>query len=259
MSENNHIQKIKNVWERGNYISEPIMPDLYGKKIIDQIAHFFSPGDFYYYILNFDTLKMEYVSDSVTEVLGISPNEFNLEKFLSFYHPKDLEKMEEKERAVVDFKLNFILANEIKDYKTVYLIRYQFPDGSIKKILHQAKAISISKNNKIQQVLGVHTDVSYLGIPIDHKISFISDTLPSYYALDPNNLSFKEVISKQNFTSQELKIILLISEGKSNPEICQELFISENTIKSHRKNIMNKSKARNSVHLIANCIREGII
>jgi len=254
-----NISNIRNVWNVGNNISEPNKPLPSTFKIVNQIANFFSPGDFFYYIVNFETMQFEFVSDSVKDVLGIEPHEMSLDKFLSFYHPDDLEKMAEKEKAALEFKINRINPSEITDYKTVYLIRYLLPDGSIKKILHQAKAINISKNGKIQQVLGVHADVTYLNAPIDHKISFIGDTLPSYYALDPNNLVLDEVKTKNKFTPQELKILQLISQGKSNLEISQKLFVAENTVKTHRKNILKKSNSINTPHLIANCIREGLI
>lgn len=254
-----NIKNIKQVWNVENNISEPSKPVPDSFKIVDQIANFFSPGDFFYYIINFETMQMDFVSENVKSVLGIEPHEYNLDKFFAFYHPDDLEKMVEKEKAVLEFKINRIKPTEITDYKTVYLIRYLFPDGTIKKILHQAKAINISKNGKIQQVLGVHADVTYLNIPIDHKISFIGDTLPSYFALDPSNLVLDLVKTKNKFTQQELKILQLISQGKSTLEISQELFVAENTVKTHRKNILKKSNANNTNHLIANCIRDGLI
>jgi len=253
------IQHIKQAWKIGNSISEPnkTIPDTF--KIVDQIGHFFSPGDFFYYVFNFETLTFDYISDSVRNVVGIEPQDMSLENLFSVYHPDDLEKLAEKEKAVIKFKFNHIDKSEIEDYKTVYMIRYLFPDGSIKKILHQAKAINVTKNGKIHQVLGVHADVTYLDIPIDHKVSFISHKYPSYYSLDPSNLVFDKVDSKKKYTNQELKILQLISQGKSNLEISLELFITINTLKTHRKNILNKCNSKNTTHLIANCIREGLI
>lgn len=258
MKSGKYIRNIKDVWTIGNSISEPNKPLPKDFKIVDQIASFFSPGDFYYYIFNFEKMQFEYVSDSIKNVLGIEPHQLTIDKLLSFYHPDDIEKLEEKEKTVLDFKINRIKTSEITKYKTVYLIRYLLPNGT-KKILHQAKAINISKDGKIQQVLGVHTDVTFLNIPIDHKISFISDTLPSYYALNPSNLVLDKIKSQNKFTPQELKLLQLISQGKSNFEISRELFIAESTVKTHRKNILKKSNSNNTPHLIANCIREGLI
>ena len=101
-----HIANIRHVWNVENNISEPNDPVPNTHKIVDKIATFFSPGEFYYYIINFETMKFQFVSDSVRTVLGIEPHELNLDKFLSFYHPDDLDKMVEKEKAALEFKIN---------------------------------------------------------------------------------------------------------------------------------------------------------
>jgi two-component system, NarL family, nitrate/nitrite response regulator NarL len=47
-------------------------------------------------------------------------------------------------------------------------------------------------------------------------------------------------ISKKDFTGRELDVIRLLSAGKSNKVIAEELFLSEKTIKNHMSNIMEK-------------------
>ena len=51
-------------------------------------------------------------------------------------------------------------------------------------------------------------------------------------------------------TQREQEIILLILEEKTNAEIAKELFISEDTVKTHRKNIMKKLEVKNVVGLV---------
>ena len=53
-----------------------------------------------------------------------------------------------------------------------------------------------------------------------------------------------------SLTKREVETIRLISEGNSTPEIAEKLFISENTVKSHRKNIYQKSGVKNVAELI---------
>lgn len=84
----NKIAKIKKFWKEENYIEkdEIILND---HNIIDQVSQFFASGSYYYYVLNFATLKMEYVSKGVKSVLEIEPQNFSLEKVLECYHPDD--------------------------------------------------------------------------------------------------------------------------------------------------------------------------
>ncbi len=254
----NDIEKVLNIWDTKNKISQPnIKEDL--RSIFGHIGSFFAAGPFYFYVFNFQTLEMDYVHESVRDVLGIEPDEFTIKYIFSLYHPDDLARMHEKENAASEFLFNIISPEDIPFYKVVYVTRFKDHNGNYKKILHQAKAINVTTDGKIQQVLGVHTDVTYLNTPIDHKISFISQDRPSYFALDPCNLIFEENDTGKLFTNQELKIIQLISEGKSSNEIAELLFVTNNTLKTHKKNIFKKSNANNSAHLIMNCIREGII
>lgn len=55
---------------------------------------------------------------------------------------------------------------------------------------------------------------------------------------------------KQRLTRREQEILELITEAKNNREIAEELFISDQTVGVHRKNIMRKLGVRNTVNLI---------
>ena len=53
-----------------------------------------------------------------------------------------------------------------------------------------------------------------------------------------------------SLTPRELEILQLISSAKSNKEIADELFISDQTVMVHRKNIMRKLSVSNTAGLI---------
>lgn len=57
-------------------------------------------------------------------------------------------------------------------------------------------------------------------------------------------------ISQQLLTKRELEILMLIAEAHSNKEIGQQLFISDQTVGVHRKNIMRKLGVTNTAGLI---------
>lgn len=86
---------------------------------------------------------MEYVDARIQSVLGINPNEFNLDRMFELIHPYDLKQMHKKEAKAVDFILNKIPADDILRYKVVYVVRYRHADGSYKTILQQSKALSV--------------------------------------------------------------------------------------------------------------------
>jgi DNA-binding NarL/FixJ family response regulator len=60
-------------------------------------------------------------------------------------------------------------------------------------------------------------------------------------------------------TDRELEIITLISLEFSGKEISDQLFISVNTVETHRKNIMKKLDAKNSISLVKYAIKHQLI
>lgn len=257
MSEEN-IARIIEAWEPTK-VSKPVKSELY-LNIIDQVAKLFSAGSFYYYILNFDTLQMDFIDKSVESVLGIKTSDWSLDKMFELIHPEDLEQMHKKEAKAVDFILNQIEAKDISDYKVVYIVRLKHANGSYKTILQQSKALTFSGDGQVQQVLGIHTDISYLNTPVDHKISFIGDKCPSFYSI-PSDDTYRKVEDKlyDMFTPREKEILSYISNGMAFGEIAKILNISPHTINTHKKNILRKTDCNNTTELIARCVRLGII
>ena len=62
-----------------------------------------------------------------------------------------------------------------------------------------------------------------------------------------------------NITKREFEVLELLSEGLSNKEIADRLFISERTVVGHKSNLMSKTNTKNTVSLLAYAIRNGLI
>lgn len=64
---------------------------------------------------------------------------------------------------------------------------------------------------------------------------------------------------KLTLTRREVEILSLISDGLTNQEIANKLFISCSTVDSHRKNLLLKLDAKNTAQLIKIAVSKGII
>ena len=62
-----------------------------------------------------------------------------------------------------------------------------------------------------------------------------------------NEINLKEFSKKHQLTERETDVLVLIGEGKSNAEIAEKIFVSENTVKFHIKNIYLKLDVKNRV------------
>lgn len=66
-------------------------------------------------------------------------------------------------------------------------------------------------------------------------------------------------ILKYNLTKREMEILRLITKAKSNKEIGKTLFISDQTVSVHRKNIMRKLGVTNTAGLIKVAYENSLI
>ncbi len=60
-------------------------------------------------------------------------------------------------------------------------------------------------------------------------------------------------------TDREMEILRLVADGKSNKEIARELYISENTVKNHVRNILEKLHLHSRMEAVLYALREKLI
>lgn len=68
-----------------------------------------------------------------------------------------------------------------------------------------------------------------------------------------------ERMLRADLTERELSILELLSQGSTNKEIAKMLLISDNTVRHHVKNIMDKLQASDRTEAVAMAIRSGVI
>lgn len=74
-----------------------------------------------------------------------------------------------------------------------------------------------------------------------------------------DSISDEKQKGKGDLTSRENEILKLIANGNTNMEIAEELSISNRTVDTHRRNILQKLKVRNTAELIKYAINNGLI
>ncbi len=65
--------------------------------------------------------------------------------------------------------------------------------------------------------------------------------------------------STADLSQRELEIIQLIVEEKTASEIAECLFLSEHTVRTHRRNIMQKIGVKNTAGLVMYAVKSGLI
>jgi DNA-binding NarL/FixJ family response regulator len=62
-----------------------------------------------------------------------------------------------------------------------------------------------------------------------------------------------------DLTERELQVLRGMADGKSNAEIGRELFVSEDTVKTHARRLFRKLGARDRAHAVAAAFRAGLV
>jgi DNA-binding NarL/FixJ family response regulator len=75
----------------------------------------------------------------------------------------------------------------------------------------------------------------------------------------PDRQSTKDPNLVDELTSREIQILELVVEGKTNREIANSLVISENTVKIHLRNILEKLHLQNRIQAAVYAVRQGLI
>jgi DNA-binding CsgD family transcriptional regulator/Tfp pilus assembly protein PilF len=70
--------------------------------------------------------------------------------------------------------------------------------------------------------------------------------------INGKNINFEQINKKllSPLTNREREIVELVEQGLTNHEIAEKLFVSENTVKTHLKNIFSKTEAINRTDLV---------
>jgi DNA-binding NarL/FixJ family response regulator len=61
-----------------------------------------------------------------------------------------------------------------------------------------------------------------------------------------------------HLTARELEVLKLVAKGKANRDIARQLFISENTVKNHVRNILDKLQLHSRMEAVMYAVREGL-
>jgi DNA-binding NarL/FixJ family response regulator len=101
---------------------------------------------------------------------------------------------------------------------------------------------SASKEELRRAIVEINDGLTYLGRGVELTVSDRPNT-----DADSNSDQFAK---KFNLTRREVEIIRYIGQALTNREIGERLFISDQTVSVHRKNIMRKLKVNSTANLV---------
>jgi two-component system NarL family response regulator len=69
----------------------------------------------------------------------------------------------------------------------------------------------------------------------------------------------RDRVPAPRLTDRELQVLKLVAQGMSNREVAEDLFISENTVKNHVRNILEKLHLHSRMEAVVYAVREKLL
>jgi DNA-binding NarL/FixJ family response regulator len=110
------------------------------------------------------------------------------------------------------------------------------------------------KNSSAQEVLEAIENVVQKGFYFSDHVSQVMLEGLKRKRTPPTSFN-----AANKFSSRELEVCDLMKEGLTTQEIADRLFISNRTVETHRKNLMEKFGVKNSAGVIYRALKEGLL
>jgi len=148
--------------------------------------------------------------------------------------------------------------------------------GTIQKASPRSRVVLLTASESAEDLLAaVKAGASgYLtkDTPLPRLVSAMRDVLAGGAAISPamggklfSSLrdmlrhSGSTALRTPELTGREIEILGLVGEGKTSREIAEELYISENTVRNHVRNVLDKLGMKSRFEAVNWAYREGLI
>lgn len=231
------------------------------KSLDSMLRQIFCPGPTFFCIFDFSLLDFQYVHPDVEKIIGLPSTEAGLQAQYALIEEKELPFIFACEEYAGKFLHESTPPAQRKNYKVSYTYRTKTTWGDTKLIFHQAVAISTDENHKIAKTLSVNSDVTGLFEDFQQKLSLIGmNGLPSFYDIDLSGKKTNLPNTHVNpLSCRQTEVLGLLAEGLTDKEIGAALFVSDATVRTHRRDIREKLNCKNTTMAVAIAIRNGWI
>lgn len=203
-------------------------------------------------LIDYSARRYAYLSDHCNEIISYSKDEYmtgGLDYHARIFHPEDRVVFNELVFKDILEYWKTIPSKEISRYRFSFTHRYFRRDGSISQLLQQ----------------GTYLEPQSGGVPVLNMLIFsdIGDfksdqNLVLTISFLVEGAGYVKIFSKSYtnnrnsiLSSREAEVLRLSLKGLSSKMIADKLFISIQTVKNHKRNMMEKTSAKNIAELIS--------
>lgn len=145
---------------------------------------------------------------------------------------------------------------DIDGFTLIDIVREHKPDAKIivNTIHQEVWIIRRMLDKKVNAILSKSTDFSKITEAIEAVING-----KQYFCPEVRKKLNRHRLTLDHPSEREIEVLRAMARGWTSKEIAAHLFISENTVETHRKKLFLKLNARNIADLIVKAIARGYI
>ena len=215
------------------------------------------------YLVDYTAGKYLTVSRSVELIMGHRSENFTqagVPFTVEHYHKDDLRLFNEQ---IFPDRLAFLKSlspAEHPNYIFSYHYRFRNKENRYINLLQRNCFIKSDENGNPLLSLGMVVNIDHFKNegPVTQVIERTGNQ-PGEVTQTINKRFFYLHEEDKLFTRREREVLLWIADGLTGKEIADKLYLSENTIINHRRNMQEKSNTKNVAELVSFAFRQGII
>jgi len=224
--------------------NDPLMME--AEEIMEKNDQFFYFGDLILF-------KILYTSKRSIDMLGVDPADLNPLKFYQALPPHEMERNIRYKNILTKTAHNLLLAEKgHKLLSTNFQVKNAI--GKYINLLSQFFIYYSEDPYKSVFVFKVHTNINWAKMHKNSYHYYLGEDMLNFRYPDEELLKVADVFSKR-----EIDILHLLEMGYSTDHVAETLFLSPNTIKTHRRNILHKSGKATIPELIFELKEHGIL
>jgi DNA-binding CsgD family transcriptional regulator len=216
---------------------------------------------FCYALIDISELEILKFSGSTYQLTGYEDNYFEGKSYYKFLKLHSIKVIIRSLSGSSDY-FNYLYAQKkekrafIKANRTLDLIK---KNGEKIHVLVQSVPVLFNSKMEVIVMLVICTDIS----------SIKPDRSFTHYIIDSSDKDqIKKIVINQNHrdipstdepSPAEKKVLDFLAEGLSSKQIAERLYLSEHTVKNHRKNMLKKFDCGSSSSLVRKAILNGWI
>jgi hypothetical protein len=224
--------------------ADPLMVDLENMMEIN---------DQFLYVGALTKMEIIFVSKRSAHMMGIKPEDLRLGHFLEASHPEDII------RGSLGRVRLFKMAHNVSIAKAGYSlfssnVRMRNAQGNYSNVLMQLYVFYRQLPYESTFVIKVHTNIDWCR-KLKYGYHFYTGNDFSYFRYPDEELLMVGV----PFSNRELEIIHLIESGLNSYQIAEKIFLSPQTVYTHRRNILKKSGKKSLSDVIYDLKEQGVL